>query len=66
MHMRHGLAGGGPGVEPDVVAIGLRGEPLIEQPLDLADQLHHSDLLGSRAVEVRRHHPPRYHEHMPG
>jgi len=30
MHMRHSLTGGGPGIEADVVSIGLRLEPLIK------------------------------------
>jgi len=65
MHMRHGLAGGGPGVEAHVVAIGLGIEPLNEQLPHRAHELHHRHLLGGRAVEVGGHHPPRDHEHMP-
>jgi len=64
MHMRHGLAGSNPGVEAHVVAIGLRIEPLIEQPLHLAHELHHRRLLRGRAVEEGGHHPPRDHEHV--
>ena len=30
MHMRHGLAGGGHGIETDVVSIGLGFKPLIK------------------------------------
>ncbi len=65
MHMRHGLAGGGPGVEADVVAIGLGIEPLIEQGLHLADKRHERLLLCRRALEERRHDPPRDQEHVP-
>jgi hypothetical protein len=66
VHMRHGLAGGSPGVEAHVAAIGLRIEPPIEQLFHLAHELHHRRLLGGRAVEVGRDDTPRYHEHMPG
>ena len=65
MHVGHGLSGGGPSVEANVIAIGLWLEPLIEQPFHLANELYHSGLLRSRAVEVGRHHPPRDHEHVP-
>ena len=64
MHMRHGLAGGSPGVEANVVSIGLRIEPLIEQPFHLAHEHHYRRLLRGRAVEVGGHHPPRDHEHV--
>ena len=66
MHMRHGLSSGGPGVKAHVVAIRLRVESLIEQPLHLAHEFHHRRLLRGRAVEVGRHHPPRDHEHVAG
>jgi hypothetical protein len=66
MHMRHGLAGGGPGVEADVVAIGLRLEPRVEQAFHLAHELHHRRLFRGRAVKVGGHHPPRDHQRMPG
>ena len=65
MHMRHGLAGGGPGVEADVVSIRLRIELTVEQGLHLADERHERLLLRGRALEERRHNPPRDHEHVP-
>jgi hypothetical protein len=64
MHVRHGLAGGGPGIEADVVSIGLRHELLIEQPFDFTHQLHERGLLIGCAIEERRHDPPRDHEHV--
>ena len=45
MHVRHGLTGSRPAVEADVVAVGLRIESLVEDPLHLADQLHQRLLL---------------------
>ena len=66
MHMRHGLAGGGPGVEAHVIAIGLRVKPLVEHGLHLANQGHERPLFRGRALEERRHDPPRDHEHVPG
>ena len=65
MHMRHGLAGGGATVEADVIAIGLGIEPLVQELLHVADEVHERRLLFARALEERRHHPPRDHEHMP-
>ena len=65
MHMRHGLARGRPGVKADVVSIGLRVEPLVEQGLHLAHEFDERHLLRGRALEKRRHHPPRDHEHVP-
>ena len=64
MHMRHGLARGRPGVKADVVSIGLRIEPLVEQGLHRADKRHELLLLRGRALEERGHHPPRDHKHV--
>ena len=66
VHMRHGLPGGGPGVEPHVVAIRLGRKPLIEQPFCFAHELHERRLLVGRALEERWNDPPRDHEHVPG
>ena len=66
MHVRHRLPGSLACVEPDVVAIRLRVQPLVEQLLDLVDELHQRLLLGGRAIKPRRYDPPRDHEHMPG
>ena len=65
VHVRHGLAGGGATVEADVVAVGLRVEPLVEEPLHLGDERHKRPLLFLRALEERRHDPLRDHEDMP-
>ena len=64
MHMRHGLARGRPGVKADVVSIGLRVKPLVEQGLHLAHEFHERHLLCGRALEERGHHPPRDHKHV--
>ena len=65
MHMRHRLPGSGTRIEADVVAIGLRIEPRIQQRFDAGDKLHQGGLLGRRALKEGGHHAPRDHQHMP-
>ena len=65
MHVRHGLAGSRAAVEADVVAVGLGIEPLVQDLLHVADEVHQRLLLFRRALEERRHDALRDHEHMP-
>jgi hypothetical protein len=64
--MRHGLAGGGAGVEADVVAVGLRVEPEVEQTFGFLHQRHQRGLFVVGRIEPRFHDAAGGDEDMSG
>lgn len=64
MHIWHGMAGGGLGVEADIASIGLRIEPLVDQPFHRVNALNEYALLRGGALEKHGHYPTRDHEHL--
>lgn len=62
--MRNRLAGGGPGVEADVVAVGFGRKLVIQQMLGLLHQRHQCGLFRISRVEPCFHNAAGGHQHM--
>ncbi len=59
MDMGDGLAGGGAGIEPDVVAVGFGGEGGVEVVFDGVDEIEEGGLFGGSGVEPGGDEPAR-------